>query len=211
MDPCPVYVIALEPDASFAQWVLQRKEQVRHLAGPQRYLDHPPHLTLYVAAFRDLDPRPRTAELSVALGAPRAVIDRWHVFPADQLTGGHTLVCDVPDECRAALEDVQRHVVDRLAPHRDRETCRRRYATAWERLSPAERDNVERFGFPFVGPIWRAHVTIASIRPEDWDRVRPIVREPPDAIAVCFERLALYVLDRGDPRIVERFPLAREP
>jgi 2'-5' RNA ligase len=208
MNDCPIYVFALEPDAAYRQWVGDCKRRVRQLVGEQLYLDHPPHLTLYVAAF------PAKAEVSRVVGelagrlqSPQAVLNHWHVFQADQLTGNHTLVCDVPEESCQAFREVQSQVVAALAPLCDVSACRCRYDGAWQRLSAVERANVEQYGFPFVGQIWRAHVTIASIRTADWPALEPVLRESPPSVPVCFDALAVYRLQNDFPLRVEQHSL----
>jgi len=200
--------LALEPDEAFAAEVLAFKERVRRLVGKQLYLDHPPHLTLAMSVFRtEGDMSGPIGELCRGLAAPAVTIRGWHVFEADQLTGSHTLVCDVAPDTREPLVRVQREAIGAAAPLRDPVATRECYDESWERLSAEERANVERFGFPFVGPIWHPHVTVASIRPEDWDAVWPqLAGTPPDAI-VRFSYLSIYGMRGDEPVLIERFAL----
>lgn len=208
MDIVPAYLIALEPEEGFARWVGEYKDQVRGLVGQQLYLDHPPHLTLYTAVFPSgVDLLGPVAVVADGLLAPRVVMSQWHVFQSDQLTGRHTLVCDVPAESQDPLRQIQRQVVEAIAPLRDQAACLRRYEEAWERLSSQEQESVRQFGFPFVGPGWRPHVTIASIRPDDWPRVEPLLAERPPGMTVRFGHLSTYLLDDAYPVLVERFAL----
>lgn len=53
--PAPDFAfIALDPDEQFAILVTGYKKQMLPLAGPQTFLDHLPHSTIYLAAFTDL-------------------------------------------------------------------------------------------------------------------------------------------------------------
>lgn len=206
MKACSVYVLVLEPDEAYRQWIWACKERVRQLVGDQLYLDHPPHATLYVSAFpAQADLCGPVAQLAQRLPAPRAVMNHWHVFQADQLTGNSTLVLDVPEDRRASFRQIQTDVVNTLSPLRDRAASQERYAGSWQRLSPDEQANVDRFGFPFVGSIWHAHVTIGSIRLEDWPAIRPVLQETPPTTVVCFTHLAVHVLENGEMPLVERF------
>lgn len=208
MNASGTYVFVLEPDEAYRQWVWSCKRRVRELAGSQLYLDHPPHVTLYVSVFApQVDLRDPVARIAERIATPQAVMDHWHVFQADQLTGNHTLVCDVPAAARAAFRRIQTQVVGVAAPLRELALSRARYEGSRERLSPDEQANIERFGFPFVGEIWHAHVTIASIRREDWPLVQPMLQEPPPATPVAFSHLALHVLDGDAMPLVERFAL----
>jgi hypothetical protein len=208
MNASRTYVFVLEPDAAYSQWVWSCKRRVRELVGDQLYLDHPPHVTLYVSAFPShVDLRDPVARLAEGILSPQTVMDQWHVFQADQLTGNHTLVCDVPEASRAALRQIQTQVVGVVSMLREVAASHARYDGSWERLSPDERANVERFGFPFVGAIWRAHVTIASIRPQDWPLAQPVLQDQPPATPVCFTHLAIHVLEGDAMPLVERFAL----
>jgi len=200
--------VALEPDDAFAAEVLAFKARVRRLAGEQRYLDHPPHLTLSMSVFRvEADVVAPLRRLSRGLAAPAVTIRGWHVFEADRLTGHHTLVCDVAPDGRGPLARVQREAIAAAAPRRDPLATRQCYDESWERFSADERANVEQFGFPFVGPIWHPHVTVASIRPDAWDAVwSELAATPPDA-RVRFPSLSIFGMRDEEPVLIERFAL----
>jgi len=200
--------LALEPDEAFTRRVLAYKERVRRLVGDQLYLADPPHLTLYVADFpAQRDMVGAIGELCRHLAAPAVTIPGWHVFEADQLTGNHTLVCDVTPDTRAALRHVQHEAVAAAAPLRDQQTSRARYDKTWPRLSPEEQAGVERFGFPFVGSVWHPHVTVASVRPEYWQAVWSDLAGSPPEEAVRFPHLSIYRLETGQPFLIQRFLL----
>jgi len=202
--------LALEPDEQFGKRVIAYKRQVRQLVGDQLYLDHPPHLTLLVAAFPPgVDLSDAVAGVAAGATAPTVGTCGWHVFERDRLTGRNTLVCDVSPEGRRVLEEIQRRAVAAVAPLRDPVATRSRYDTAWQGLSEAERAGVEAFGFPFVGPAWHPHVTIASVRREDWHRVWPDLAADPPVATVCFHHLAVYRVADTRPVLVERFAFAR--
>jgi len=200
--------LALEPDEPFARQVLRYKDRVRRAVGEQRYLGDPPHLTLYVGVFgAGVDLHGPVGDACSCLAAPTVTIHGWHVFEADQLTGNYTVVCDVTPDSRPALQQMQREVIAAVAPLRDARAARACYDKSWHLLSDAERANVERVGFPFAGRVWHPHVTVASVRPEDWAQVwSELARTPPDAV-VRFPQLAVYALDGNEPLLVERFAL----
>lgn len=200
--------LALEPDEVLTRRVLAYKERVRRLVGDQLYLADPPHLTLYVADFpAQEDLVGPIGELCHGLAAPAVTIPGWHVFEADQLTGNQTLVCDVTPDTGAALRHVQHEAVAAVAPLRDQQASRARYDKSWPRLSPEEQASVERFGFPFVGSVWRPHVTVASVRPEDWRAVWSDLAGSPPEEAVRFPQLSLFALKEGRPSLIRRFLL----
>jgi 2'-5' RNA ligase len=209
MMDCPrTCVLALEPDDAFARQVVAYKEQVGRRVGEQLYADHPPHLTLYLAVFdRAAGLTGPIGSLCRRLAAPTAAISGWHVFEGDHVTGQHTLVCNVAPESRPALHEVQQETIAVAAPLRKSSDTRACYDESWRRLSEEERVNVARFGFPFVGPIWHPHVTVASIRPEHWEAVWAGLAGTPPRAMVRFPYLSIYGLRDGEPFLVERFSL----
>jgi 2'-5' RNA ligase len=201
-------VLALEPDDAFARQVLAYKEQVQRRVGEQLYADHPPHLTLYLAVFeRAAGLIGPISSLCRRLAAPVAAVSGWHVFEGDQLTGHYTLVCDVAPESRPGLHEVQKETIAVAAPLRRSSDTRACYDESWQRLSEEERANVARFGFPFVGPAWHPHVTVASIRREHWGAVWPAMAQTPPQGMVRFPYFSIYGLRDGEPFLVERFGL----
>jgi 2'-5' RNA ligase len=209
--PPALHFLALEPDDAFAGRVVAWKRRVRQAVGDQVYLDHPPHLTLYSACFpAGAELRPAAAAVAGRVTAPAVRIDGWHVFQHDRMTGAHTLVCNVSADGRPGLLAIQEPAVAALAPLRDVPASRARYDAAWDRLSDAERGSVEACGFAHVGDAWRPHVTVASIRPEDWPAAWLALAGDSPQADVHFPALALYAVEGGRPVLIERF-LLREP
>ena len=84
--------VALEPDAETIERIWRYKRQTERLAGPQLYLDHPPHMTLYVGVFASLDAvLEATRVLAANWTAPTLMLDGWQTFLGDALTGNNTL------------------------------------------------------------------------------------------------------------------------
>lgn len=205
MDPI---FIALEPDERFASVVTAYKDRTRTLVGDQQYLDDPPHLTLYLSVFEDTDRvKKELSALAVKLRQIEVTIVGWHVFESDPLTGLHTLTCDMNDADREALRDIQKQVVERLAPLRDRDATLAWFKPRWGNLSEAESRHVESIGFPYVGAAWHPHFTIASIRQEDWAGLwRQLEHNGPTGIAFC-TKLNVYRLVGKQPELIETFEL----
>jgi hypothetical protein len=132
----------------------------------------------------------------------------WHVFEADVLTDRNTLVCDLSRETQEALRAVQCSTVAALADLRDRTLTRARYEPAWQRLPDTERTNVESVGFPFVGPIWHPHVSIASILRKDWEPVRAAFESIDPSGPFRLPWLTLYRLEKEHPVVVDRWTVA---
>ncbi|MBA2479666.1 MAG: 2'-5' RNA ligase family protein [Planctomycetes bacterium] len=202
--------IALALDAGTTQAVLARKAALRELSGRQKYLDDPPHITLYLAEFPDLQPvATAVAEVAAATVQPQLHFRGWHVFMADALVGGNTLVCDLEAADRAPLERIQAEVIQRLSPMRDRTTTRDALAHAWPSLTPARRLSSETTGFPFTGDDWHPHVTIASIRTDDWARSWAALEPQALRLSGHAPELVLYRLDDDLPCRFGAWPMRR--
>ena len=208
MSDTTTYFWALEPDEDLSGFVRDCKKQVRDLAGKQQFLGDPPHATLYLACYdatKALCPHAKTLvrELSVL----RAELSGWHVFEADPLTGKRTLVCGVSNDTTQDLHKLQQELVNTVAPLRDHRATGSRYEVAWPDLAADERASIEKWGFPYVGHIWRPHVTIASISEAAWPSVWQVLRPLAPEGTVAFPTLCLYALDGEVPVIIKRFRL----
>ena len=198
----------LRPDPIFTRRLVETKTIVRDRVGSQLYLDHPPHLTLYLSSFPCLeDVRRELASLAEEIATPRVEVVGWHVFSADPLTGGVTLVCRMDDEGVKLLRTIQKRIVERLSPLRHPATARDRFAANRAALSDAEWASVEKWGFPYVGGGWIPHFTVASVKARVWGSVWDAVGKGPLLGSVKCPEIVLCSLDDGYPVEVDSFSL----
>lgn len=195
----PMFV-ALDPEPRLADMVWAYKRRVESLVGPQTYLDHPPHLTVYLAAFDDpaavVD---AAAQLAAELPPASLHVTGWHVFAADKLTGGNTLVCQLAEDSIRQLRTIQQQVIDRLASLRNVTATEARYASRRASLAAVEQSAIRRTGFPYIGEHWHPHVTIASICQSDWPTVEDeLLADAPRLAAGC-PTLTVFRLVDGHP------------
>jgi 2'-5' RNA ligase len=201
--------LGLEPDTRLSERICTYKRRVHTLVGPQTFLDHPPHLTLYLAAFANGAAVADAVALLIRdLHAIRTSVVGWHTFWSDQLTGRHTLVCQLDDEAVDALREVQHSVVSALASLRHTKVTAARYASRLACLSPAEQAAIASSGFPYTGEHWHPHLTIASINAADWPAIERELLPNPPALEGSFPAFALYRLVDEHPILLRRFPLA---
>jgi 2'-5' RNA ligase len=202
-----VAFISLEPDESLASLVGEYKRRVRQLTGNQLFLSDPPHTTLYLAAFDQLN-RVAKALFNLALGIEpiEITLDGWHVFENDALTGNHTLVCHWSEASQRAARQIQKKVVDRLSPLRNLATTEKRFSSRWTRLTQEQQRSVIEKGFPYTGPAWHPHLTIASIKPSDWEKAFGELRTAPPKITGMAKGLKLYELVGDTPRPILTIP-----
>lgn len=200
--------ISLEPDAALSSLVSGYKRRVAALAGDQLYLTDPPHTTLYLAAFNDLEAvLAALKRASAKIEAIDVALEGWFVFYNDALTGNHTLVCHWSEASRRAAQAIQGAVIKELAPLRHAPATEARFAASWDRLSLDQQRSVTAFGFPYTGEAWHPHLTIASIRPQDWDAVYEVLRHDPPQFRGRAVGLKLYELIDGRPAAIGSEPL----
>ena len=164
--------IALEPEEKLYNLVLNAKNVVSETVGSQKYLHDPPHLTLQVGSFADMEKVEATLQrVAQAVSVDSIHLNGWHVFRDDPLTGGHTVVTNISDEDQIKLRNIQSLVLQATRPLLNLEPCIQRYSASWGKLSLVQRASAEAWGFPFTGADWHPHVTVASISRDHWSFV----------------------------------------
>ena len=201
-------VFALSPCSFLDDAIRRAKIKTQAIAGDQTYLSHPPHMTLYVSAFENRESAAQSCEKLIAKWQPPALeIVGWHYFQGDVLTGNTTLVCEISEQSRTSLRTYQQALIDEVSGHRSKETSANRYRPHFGNLSQDRQRAVEQFGFPFVGADWIPHLTIASIRPAQWESVwKELVNDPPRGQYHC-EKLTIFELINDDPQPWRELPI----
>jgi hypothetical protein len=174
----------LEPSPPLADFIRGCKARVFEAVGPQPYLADAPHLTLYVGSF-DREPELLRVIGELVPTAPVGVdIRGWETFRNDPVTGGHTLVLELGPRGTERLRDLQARVVAAANPFRAPGILPRYRDPT--RYSPEMIESLAFYGFPFVGKIWRAHLTIASLAPAAYAAIAPalLALAPPQAAAM---------------------------
>lgn len=203
---------AFQPDAAFDAKLRALKDRVLSIVGPQLYLNHPPHLTLYLASFPSENEVAAETERWVSETTPlQLVVVRWHVFRGDALTGNHSLVCELHPKDEVNLREHQAELIRRIAPLRDVAASTQRFEASRGRLSPQEWRSVQDCGFPYVGSLWRPHFTVASIRPADWEIVWDELKELAPTGPVACPKIGLYRLCEEHPKEIAIFQLRERP
>lgn len=202
-----VAFISLEPDVRLATLVRGYKRRVKQLVGEQLYLTDPPHTTLYLAAFDNLNCVAKALfSLAMEIEAIEVLLDGWHVFHGDTLTGNHTLVCHWSEASQRAARRIQTKVLQRLSPLRNLAATEKRFAPRWTGLTNDQQRSVIEKGFPFTGEAWHPHLTIASIRPKDWDQAFAVLSPDPPQVAGMAKGLKLYELVGNTPKPILSIP-----
>lgn len=152
------YALFIEPDAALAAYISSLKAEVAQWRPQQKYCNHPPHSTLLVGYYSDLNNWMNNLK-AVLTQRPFSIhIKKWMVFPNDpQTNGGQTVTLAV--EPSAELSALQMTCAEVLKANK---LPAENYPPMSEPLSGSFRE----YGFPFVGSHWLPHFSIASLAVE---------------------------------------------
>jgi hypothetical protein len=154
------YGIFIEPTGLLASAIRSLKAEVERQLPGQKFCSHPPHSTLIYGQYQE--PKLWRDQLVAALAAVRPFsiqTTEFGFFYDDVLAGGgHTVVFKAQTTpeiiaLQKACGEVLKHWRGETEPARggllEREPFRGSFA---------------EYGFPFVGPHWIPHFTIASLK-----------------------------------------------
>jgi hypothetical protein len=166
------HAVFLEPDREVRELLLVWKRRIAARWPSAAYLSHPPHSTIWVGSLTDPDAAGHAVHEAAARASAEAVrLSGPHVFYDDPLAGGgQTLAFTAPRT--PALSALQ------LAMH--------------AAIAPYIADD-----YPFVGPRWIPHFSVASVPVRRDD---PVIREfisTPVEPLVTICRLSWWIIN-GD-------------
>lgn len=196
-----IYLFALEPSDELRNGIIKNKALVKKVAGPQTYLEHFPHCTLYLSVFFRMDFE-KALRLFLRSREPIKIrIGSWHVFKNDPRTLGHTISYAVKSP---TIKKFQEKLVKTVSPF-----CMDVNLFA-ESVFPKEmQDNIEKYGYPYVGKSWIPHFTIASVRKDLFESVWDTLSKQNPKFEFSADALSLYEI-KGETHVpVKRFHLAK--
>lgn len=207
-----------EPPSVIGEIISEEKERCRALFPTAIYLDHPLHSTFFLlhpgahpqhSGALEADLRAALAEMLAASTEP--IVTRpegWFVFENDLATGGDTVT--IAFEGTPALHDLQQRVAVTCLPFRgDDDTPESDRSPAIEWSGPFAESH-RRYGFPFVGPHWKPHTTVASL-PRGAPIISQIVARPIPQDTLIVNRLSLWRIDGGEHTRIADLPIGPGP
>ncbi|MBX4212075.1 2'-5' RNA ligase family protein [Candidatus Pacearchaeota archaeon] len=205
------FFIALIPDEGMQKRILAEKKIVYKIAGDQKYLTHHPHSTLIVTSFEKNKVNEVLSIIkSIASLTPKISIslDHKNVFYDDALTEGHTFTYGFSKPDSDRLRELQLKVIARIKSL-NKNILFNEQSEAYSKFSAEQKDNINKYGFPYIGKGWIPHITISSI---DKNKFESVSREIGKNVGerFFFDSLALYrksSLDSNIPVLVKSFPL----
>ncbi|MER6502127.1 2'-5' RNA ligase family protein [Streptomyces sp. NPDC001455] len=166
-----------------------------------------PHLTVFQGPFTDtIDPECELARIRASVTLPKE-LSLTSVGVVHQPTGWLFMSVERP----ALLRKLQETVLDRLAPHLDREAFDTAKDTS--HFTDSERASFVRYGYRYTGEAYAPHITLGRT---DEEAALELVRTAPERTRVpvewTFDRLSFYVMGEHGAHAekVAELPLANE-
>ncbi len=160
-DPCTA--VFLEPLGAILELVLRGKRTIREAHPDAVYLSHPPHSTLMLARTDNRDEfLSRCTRTAARLAPVRIAAEGIGVFRHDPLAeGAHSV------HVRIRPTDELQHLQSAFAAALDGLTDAARLPRPPGHWPEPMQASARRFGWPFAGPHWLPHFTLAAIPPDD--------------------------------------------
>ena len=209
------YFIALEPEKRVYDEILKQKRIIGDLNDSQAYLSHPPHTTLMPLNLgnhnnpNNHDEKIIINKLGLFAAQTNKIaseISGLHVFYDDAAAGGgHTIVYNFSDESANALRKMQLLIINLLSMG-DEMKFFSADSPVFAKLGGLEKQNILKYGFPYIGSNWIPHLTLASIDKEGFDEIYSIVSKQNLKGEFAFDSIVLYK-EAGEPEVVKKFAL----
>lgn len=172
-----VYVIALEPEERLSNLILEQKYLVKKISGDQIYLNHPPHITVYIMFKSDLDKIKKIVEdVSKNTIKMSLEIKGLDFFKDDKKTNDNTIFYDFLGE--KELKSFQEKII----------------------LSLSNLDDSKEKYF-YIKNKWHPHITIASIKKERFNEVLKKLRENELIGKFNIDKVVIYSYIHPEPPI----------
>jgi 2'-5' RNA ligase len=172
----PAFLIGIDPPEVYRRDIVRLKDMIRREAGLQQQLDEPPHCTLVLNNFVELD-RVDDALRRIALTySPMQVelLKEIRYFPPRR-SGAYMVHARV--RRTPTLRKLQERIVTDTAPARFvKDPLLPRYLRAnvpGYQYTGEELANNKRFGYPYVGENWIPHISLGILARPAFRRVWP--------------------------------------
>ena len=195
------FAVFLEPKGELRESILKWKTKVSKIMPNQPYCSHPPHCTLFhsevrceekaLAQLKSILPQTLPFELKVQ-GA--------EIFWEDVATGGHTLYLSITTDQK--LNDLQLNVAKSL-----KNVIHTTGVPAFVKNNPVLKKSFENYGFPFTGPHWIPHLSIASVRAEKSHALITEFQSWQPKYMLKVNELSCWRVDGDDHLLIEKYRL----
>ncbi len=154
------YVITIEPEKKIKNKVLNIKNKIFKEIGNQLYLQDPPHSTLYIGYFHDFLGDKFSKEIKSIckkyLPIPIEIL-KIDNFGKDIISGKESIFLSIKDR-KNNIKKIQKDLLELMSKYRINEVPKR-YDKSYKLLSKPLQDNINKYGYPFVGDILIPHIS----------------------------------------------------
>lgn len=195
------YFCALIPDNKANSLIQNLKDESSSMVGWQQFIKHFPHLTLFVGDYKKLDTLSIPDDLLKEIKDLKLSAKEWNTFLKDPVTGKLTLSICLEEESNKKIRYIQRKILDLCAKYNTGKIVDR-YKSQIENFPKLLKDNTQKYGYPFIGDIWKGHFTIASFDKENYEKVWNKLKNEKVSFNFKINKLVFYSDDDKDNLIL---------
>ncbi len=149
--------VFIKPQKVIKKKILRLKQEVKKKLGPQPYLSHPPHCTLFTINVSKKILRYQKKLNSVTVNSKlskKISLVKTDIFDNDPITGGKTIFFKIKKNI--FLSKLQLNLLNKFIKYK-KNKIGEKFKFKWMKK------NNDNYGYPFVGKYWKPHFTIASL------------------------------------------------
>lgn len=196
------YFISLDPSKELYDRINEQKTTIKNIIGEQKYLIHPPHITLILFSTHDIEKAKKAFEIfSPKISKINIKIEDIDVYYNDKLTNGHTIIYNLSESDVKKLREVQMKVNEFIMPLNTKEIILKN-SVEYNRLSDNEKENVDKYGYPYFGKNWVPHLTLASIEKDKFGDIFELIKSQVIRGLFTLDSISLYKV--AEPSILIR-------
>jgi 2'-5' RNA ligase len=200
------YFIALIPEERLNRLVEEQKKLVRTIVGEQKYLSEPPHLTLIVFTSKKIQ-----EIIKVLKGISKTIkkfsinLSDFKIFYNDIQTKMNTITYSLSKQEEEYLKTIQSKIILGVNKFNTKDFLKKE-SEIYSKMKKIEKENIKKYGFPFVGKNWIPHITIVSIEPSKFSRVFEKLKENFLSGVFNIDSIGLYKINKKSV-LIKKFKL----
>ena len=189
------YGFFLEPGKLIYKLIKKEKSAVRNFNKDQKYLDDPPHLTLFHGYYNESPNRNDKLEdflYSLLPGLFEYTVSKSEIFYDDILSGWNTFIylLDNPEK----IQNIQKKLITKIPPEKPSNFN-------IDNLNPIYRKNLKKHNYPFVGKNYIPHFTISNMKINNTNKICVDFKKRKTKIVEKFN--SIYIAEIFDNKILK--------
>ena len=150
--------IFLEPQGRLRTFIVKWKTRIKKNYIDTKYIDHPPHSTIYLASLSNKKRVIEEIQDLVNQFKPFKIkIDKTDIFLNDKFTGKDTIYLSIKKN--KIIFKFQKKLAEKL-----KYFTKKKKTKSFKYSDKKLKNSLLKYGFQFVGSHWRPHFTIGSIK-----------------------------------------------